>query len=756
MLRVCKAFIIEKVVVLVFFLCLLSMAVCAQDGDDIQLYNRNEKVQLSESIIEKNGDYFISVDDLDKINIQYKFTESDNGFVLTLFSQDCFGLENKLSISVRYEDIHNASVTYIFDDEADKTPIRLYHFSNSMRSKKTILLNSNGMQVVDINLGYDESVIIEDDKYYISLNLIARAISYDYSVNDNTIKLWITDPNHHMINGNISLPEGEVAGEYGMKVNVLVLDGGCELTNKHTLKSISIPQGENKVYYYVETDVSDKYNWLMFEFDGNYKTINEFVNVNTGSRVNISTTYTEKKSFYVSLYMPSQMEANEDIYANIILEKCAVYNSTEPIIRKGAISGGVTLSIDKDFVGKIAFSNISGDNRIYSYGYFDYPKLKLLGNDAGIVTANKNEITATLMKCYEISGQVVPMDLNRGYKVRVLAETDSNVEICLTEDIEDDFLFNIKVPESVSEYTLSVAYKPGVYSGYVSDGVSTYLGDYYIFENNCNYSDIRLKYEPYLPDLPIEMNISSSKKANYIGLKNISDELVVDSTLYCACYREGKLINLNSIPIDRIMVYSGYKSYESAYPAEFYKADEVKVFLFNDGLRPLSLCVNKKVNEPYYPDDKEFSDVNPESKYYDAIKDMYLSGVCLGYENDTFHPEEYFHRSEAAVMLCRLMGYWGNVYDFSCADVPESNWESSYVGICVNEGVFELEDGKFRPYEYITLNETCEAIVNILKVRNAETYYPDLFINIDTENMERCITRAEFAQLMYNYKRIIQ
>ena len=46
---------IIKVVILSFFvLCLLTTLVCAQENNELQLYNRNEKVQLSKALIRKN------------------------------------------------------------------------------------------------------------------------------------------------------------------------------------------------------------------------------------------------------------------------------------------------------------------------------------------------------------------------------------------------------------------------------------------------------------------------------------------------------------------------------------------------------------------------------------------------------------------------------------------------------------------------------------------------------------------------------
>lgn len=734
---------IIKVVILSFFvLCLLTTLVCAQENNELQLYNRNEKVQLSKALIRKNDDYYISVDDLSKINIQYKFEEDDEGFNFTLFSQNAFGTENTLLIDARADELSNWD-----DTTGNFVSIPFYWFSNSMISKDSL--------VKPVKIGDFQSVVIEEDIYYISLKAISIAISHEYNVNDNIIKLWITDSSHNVLSGEICLPEDEIASENGINVNILVLNGDGDLTDNYSFKQVCIPKGENKTHYFIETDILDYYNWLMFEFDGNYKTINEFVNVKTGSKLNITTSITEKLSLDINVSMPAGLIAEDDIYANIVFERCAVYKSDEPIINKGERIGGVTLDIDKDFVGKVAFVDVSGDDRIFDYGYYGYGDLKLLSDKARIASADDGRISATLMQCYRISGQVIPMDINSGYKVRIFGVTDSQEKIYLSKDAGEDFKFCIKIPASIPEYTLSVAYKPGAYCGYISDGVSNYSGRYHTFENICDYSDIKLKYEPFLPDLPIDMNANA--KTGWVELKNISDDILRKFTLYCAHYREDRLIYLGSVFVDNLAPYSDeYKSYKVEYPTEFYKADEVKIFVWNNNFKPLSIAISEAVNKPYYPDDMEFYDVELSSKYYAAIKNMYLSGVMLGYEDATFHPENYVKRNEASAMFCRLLGYWCNTYKFSCDDVPRENWESSYVGVCVNEKIFELEENKFRPYENITVSETYEAIQNILEGQNSQIELTDLFINIDLKNFERDITRAEFAQMLYNYQNCVK
>lgn len=741
-----KVFIMKIIAFSLFILCLSVISVCAQTEDEIQLYNRNEKVLLSKPLICSSDDYFISVDDLSKINIQYKFTENEDGFEFKLYSKDYFGTENTLEIEVILDELN------IWDaNTGGFVSVPFYSYKNTMQSKKSIHIELSGMQLITIDMGeFDSVYITEENDYYISLYAIKTAISYEYTVKDNGIYLWITDSNHHVINGEISLPDGETAQEEGVDVDILVLNPNKELTGEYSLKTVHIPHNEKRVYYFIETDIPDKYNGVMFEFEGDYKTVNKYVSTNVGGWLEVETSPTEKTDFNVNVRMPNLLKAEEDIYAMVIFENCAVCKTNEPIIKKGETRGKVTLSIDKEFVGKVAFSEISGDNRIFDYGYFGYIQLALLSDKASFVHADNGGITARLMQCYEISGQVVPADINSGYKVKVFGVTDIEEEICLYDEIGGDFTFSIKVPSSVPEYTLSVAYKPGVYCGYIADGVSDYSSEYYVFENKRNYTEVKLKYEQYLPDLPVSIEVNA--RLGYVDIKNISDDVITDITLYCAHYRKDELIYVSSVFVDTLMAYDDYKTYKFEYPAEFYKTDEVRFFVWDNKMKPLCLLLSKKVNEPEYAEDREFEDVGLSHQYYIAIKAMYCSGIMLSYSDDTFHPDDNMMRGQAAMKLCKMMGFWCEKYKFSCDDIPKSNWASSFVGICVNENIFELQDNKFRPMDNITIYEVYEAVQNLAKRDNIEITRQDILINIDGENMERDITRGEFAQMMYNYK----
>jgi len=729
-----------------FLLCLASVGVYAQPVENMEVYNRGEKVDLSGNLIFCNDDYYISIQDLDKINLEYVFSETEAGFSFQVYSQDYFGKENILKINATKQ------VFSEWDDTInDFVPCVCYSFSNKMDSKKWQSPIENGFALVDTPMGNSVSVVIRDGEYYISLKTIARAISYEYVISDNVIKLWISDGNHNILNGRISLPDGVVAGVGGEKVRVLIRDKEQALNEKYTMQTFLIPEGENYVDYFVESDVTDSRCWLTFEFDGDYKTVKERYAVGGNGYYCVTATATTKKDFKVCFSLPGGRKAQDDIYADVEFEGASIYTSDEPVIKKGDSIGTVTVRVDEAFSGKVTLLSVTGDNGIFPYGYYGLGELRFTPENARIVPSSANLIEIELMVCYEVSGKVLPLDMNSGYKIEVFGVTDYNEKLYLYDEAEDDFSFSVTVPSALYEYTLSVCYKSGVYCRYVSDGVSTYGDEYHLFENICDYTKVELKYEPYLPEYPVTMFISAS-----IGravLRNISDVSVSDFDVYCAYYRKGRPLSVEKMHIDEIAGYRDSVQCSFQLPDEFYKADEGRVFVWKNGKKPLCLAISEKVNKHSGNEGAMFYfDVQQGYRYYPAIEDMYHAGIMNGYSDGTFCPEAPVMRSEASRLFCQVMEFWGNKYNFSCDDVPSSNWESSYVGICVNEKVFELEDNKFRPAENITVRETYDAVCNILKGKNIQADADKILTNIDQEDLERDITRGEIAQMLYNYR----
>lgn len=149
-----------------------------------------------------------------------------------------------------------------------------------------------------------------------------------------------------------------------------------------------------------------------------------------------------------------------------------------------------------------------------------------------------------------------------------------------------------------------------------------------------------------------------------------------------------------------------------------------------------------------------FRDIYDLGIHTNAILDMYYRGVALGYDDITFRLNEKLMRCTAAAYFARLMGHEIEKCDFYCADVTSFHWAKSAIGICINEGVFELENNRFRPNDYITIRETLVAAMAIkgISTEEYEEYARDngFLTNIDDTDLDRDITREEMMQLLYN------
>lgn len=151
------------------------------------LYNKGEAVELENAIIRKDYDYFISLDDLEAINIGYK--ELD---------------EYSLVIGK----LKGYYKSYVYLEE----------------------------KIIDGNVLYENAVLIENDKIYLSITAIAETysehISFDF-VTDK-VSLWINDYVtdtfwlNYSIDESIEIDENGLTVDlyYGSKKNVVYYSGG--------------------------------------------------------------------------------------------------------------------------------------------------------------------------------------------------------------------------------------------------------------------------------------------------------------------------------------------------------------------------------------------------------------------------------------------------------------------------------------------------------------------------------------------------
>lgn len=121
----------------------------------------------------------------------------------------------------------------------------------------------------------------------------------------------------------------------------------------------------------------------------------------------------------------------------------------------------------------------------------------------------------------------------------------------------------------------------------------------------------------------------------------------------------------------------------------------------------------------YDLDDKS---VYPVLLYSNRFGDNQHKKYVIGYEDNTFRPENSITRAEVAAMLSRVLDLpsdtpGNKVY----TDVPQQHWAYGYIYAATKNGLFEgYVDNTFKPDAYITRAELSTALARYLKLENVE------------------------------------
>lgn len=122
----------------------------------------------------------------------------------------------------------------------------------------------------------------------------------------------------------------------------------------------------------------------------------------------------------------------------------------------------------------------------------------------------------------------------------------------------------------------------------------------------------------------------------------------------------------------------------------------------NDGKLPLDLtprCVPVDICSLY-------PDVNTEYWYHSGIHYALETGLMVGYEDQTFRPDEQLSRAMAVTVLYRLAGEPEVTAADTFSDVPDNVWYTNAVAWAVEEGyVYGYDDGCFRPDQSVSRQE---------------------------------------------------
>lgn len=427
------------------------------------------------------------------------------------------------------------------------------------------------------------------------------------------------------------------------------------------------------------------------------------------------------------------------------------FDESNPLIRAGERNGVTSIRVVENDSYFLKITGITGDEYIYPEYRYVYTGESILADKYIAITTDTQKINISLLRCINITGTVICDDSIPACEAAAECK-DCFGNTGTVDAVMDGYSFNLKIPEGTKQFRIYAKTLKNVNSYYIADGRSTREhGEAKVFTYDKNdINGLEIKYDTYMPDYPIEVEISPIFER--VTIRNKGDLPLAGSDIYIAAYdRNNRLMSLEKSSMT--------DSYTDAvyYCVDSYKAKYMRIMVWQkDSTKPLGRIYEFTVNGPV-PNDIEgfsFTDITEENKYYDAVMDTYACGIFLGYEDGSFKPDVLVYRSEAALTCCKVMGYYYSKYDFSCKDVEENHWAHSYIGICVNENVFDLEDGYFRPMEYITVNEAVQSAVRVMGF-GAEDYIEkahelNITDNIELTDGDRFITRGEYTQLIYN------
>lgn len=148
---------------------------------------------------------------------------------------------------------------------------------------------------------------------------------------------------------------------------------------------------------------------------------------------------------------------------------------------------------------------------------------------------------------------------------------------------------------------------------------------------------------------------------------------------------------------------------------------KVKVNLLDKG--EVSATNKAVINSSSYivnTDDDE--SIYPFQLYSNRYESNSHKKYIIGYNDNTFRPENRITRAEVAAILVRILNLEMNSADEKIyTDVDNKHWASSYINTASKHGLFTgYKDGSFNPNGYITRAELCTALARYNGLKDVE------------------------------------
>lgn len=124
--------------------------------------------------------------------------------------------------------------------------------------------------------------------------------------------------------------------------------------------------------------------------------------------------------------------------------------------------------------------------------------------------------------------------------------------------------------------------------------------------------------------------------------------------------------------------------------------------------------LNDDMRNTYMTKDNPFSDVNPDDWFNTAVSTMFAMGIIKGYPDGTFHPGDFITRAEFAAIAARFDENGDNT-PAQFKDMY-NHWSAEEVSIAANNGwLLGYDDNTFHPDQNITRAEAMTVINRVLQ-----------------------------------------
>ncbi len=111
---------------------------------------------------------------------------------------------------------------------------------------------------------------------------------------------------------------------------------------------------------------------------------------------------------------------------------------------------------------------------------------------------------------------------------------------------------------------------------------------------------------------------------------------------------------------------------------------------------------------------QEFSDTDSSHDAYEAVQVSFEEGLVIGYEDETFKPDNLLNRAEAMKLLVVFFEAVtdGTDGDTPFNDVDSNDWYAKYVQVAYEEGLVSARgDGNFNPADTMTYNDFIKIVL---------------------------------------------